>query len=354
MTYSLQKYSGRNTRHKCPKCGREHCFALYVDENNNPLDKSVGRCDHQESCGYHYKPKQFFADNTDKFKKDDWHSFRPIIQRPTAPKPLCTIPFEYVQRSCSPRNTFIEFLCSIIDRFQLESPNIERVMQDYCIGSTKDGRAIFWQIDAHKRVRTGKIIAYNANTGHRNKSVPPDWVHSRLKRDNKLPKDWELTQCLFGEHLLTIYPDKTVALVEAEKTAIICSALYPKYLWLSVGSVQNFSAAQGSKGLEMIRVLKGHKVVVYPDADGYDKWQEAAKNLKFFKCVVSDIIEKNATPEDLENKIDIADWLIRQLQKTPYKTVADELTNAEQILNMMIRENPALQDLIEAFDLSIV
>lgn len=120
-----------------------------------------------------------------------------------------------------------------------------------------------------------------------------------------------------------------------------------------MGSVQNFSATQGSKGLEMLRVLKGHKVVVYPDADGYDKWQEAAKNLKFFKCVVSDIIEKNATPKDREDKIDIADWLIRQLQKTPYKNVVDELTNAEQILNKMIRKNPVLQKLIEAFDLRI-
>lgn len=70
--------------------------------------------------------------------------------------------------------------------------------------------------------------------------------------------------------------------------------------------------------------LIARKGIVYPDADGYDKWLEAAKNLKFFKCVVSDIIEKNATPEDRKNKIDIADWLIRQLQKTPYKTDIDE------------------------------
>ena len=36
-----------------------------------------------------------------------------------------------------------------------------------------------------------------------------------------LPQEWELTQCLFGEHLLKKYPDKDIWLVEAKKTAII-------------------------------------------------------------------------------------------------------------------------------------
>lgn len=30
-TYSLQKYTGRNSRHTCPACGRKFCFTLYVD-----------------------------------------------------------------------------------------------------------------------------------------------------------------------------------------------------------------------------------------------------------------------------------------------------------------------------------
>lgn len=40
-----------------------------------------------------------------------------------------------------------------------------------------------------------------------------------MKRSGALPQDWELTQCLFGEHLLPQCPGRSVALVESEKTA---------------------------------------------------------------------------------------------------------------------------------------
>ena len=45
-----------------------------------------------------------------------------------------------------------------------------------------------------------------------------------MRRKGLLPEEWELSQCLFGEHLLSLYPDRTVALVESEKTAVICSS----------------------------------------------------------------------------------------------------------------------------------
>ena len=81
----------------------------------------------------------------------------------------------------------------------------------------------------------GKIIPYNPRTGHRIKdgSVPAAmWVHSRLKAQHQLPEDWTLSQCLFGEHLLPLCPDLPVALVEAEKTAVICSAVFPEFVSL--------------------------------------------------------------------------------------------------------------------------
>ena len=60
----LEKYSGRASRHKCPKCGDPHSFAYYLDGNTGqPIDKTVGRCNHESGCGYHYTPKQFFIDN---------------------------------------------------------------------------------------------------------------------------------------------------------------------------------------------------------------------------------------------------------------------------------------------------
>ena len=54
-----------------------------------------------------------------------------------------------------------------------------------------------------------------------------------MRRKGLLPEEWELSQCLFGEHLLSLYPDRTVALVESEKTAVICAGFIPEYVWLA-------------------------------------------------------------------------------------------------------------------------
>ena len=56
--YTLQKYKGTATRHTCPSCGDKRSFTYYVDESGTPLHPSVGRCNHESSCGYHYTPKE--------------------------------------------------------------------------------------------------------------------------------------------------------------------------------------------------------------------------------------------------------------------------------------------------------
>lgn len=56
-----------------------------------------------------------------------------------------------------------------------------------------------------------------------------------MKKAGQLPADWELSQCLFGEHLLALYPGKPMGLVESEKTAVIAAGLMPKYVWVATG-----------------------------------------------------------------------------------------------------------------------
>ncbi len=80
-------------------------------------------------------------------------------------------------------------------------------------------------------------MRYDSTTGHRLKGQAGaiDWVHSRMKKSGDLPQDWELTQCLFEEHLLTKHPEQPVAVVEAEKTAFVCSAFIPSFVWVATG-----------------------------------------------------------------------------------------------------------------------
>ena len=222
--YFLQPYKGFGSRLTCPACGEKHCFVLYVDKNGECLNEGVGRCNHESSCGYHYTPKQFFADNPTANSNWKENFFRIPQQniKSTVAKPICSILTEVVSRSVNSSidSDFTIFLASLIGR-----DNILKVIEDYQIGVTKNRDVIFYQIDKEGRCRTGKIMKYNRVTGKRvkdeNVGGKITWVHSVLKKsDNlklRLPDSWELTQCLFGEHLLKKYPFKNVAIVESEE-----------------------------------------------------------------------------------------------------------------------------------------
>lgn len=302
--YNLQKYRGMSSRYTCPSCGRPRCFTRYVDEEGKPLHETVGRCDHESSCGYHYTPKQFFADHPDLKPGKVWREDRPVWLDKERPKELCFIPFDMVTRSVrfNYDSDLVTFLRTVIDPVVLEG-----LIDDYRIGVTKSRATIFFQIDVQGRCRTGKIMMYNPESGHRIKD--PDvpgrvtWVHSMMKKAGMLPESWELSQCLFGEHLLPLYPDKPVGLVESEKTAVIAAGLMPKYLWLATGGKSCIN--------DRLNVLKGRKVIAFPDVDGFQEWTDKLANLSGLDITVSPLLQQAATAEDLAAHIDIADWLIR-------------------------------------------
>lgn len=200
------------------------------------------------------------------------------------------------------RSTLIEFLNTIFD-----PGTIETTIAQYHLGVTKDRSIIFFQIDTDGNCRTGKIMKYNEKTGHRIKdeSIPfrITWVHSILKSRGILPPSWQLTQCLFGEHLLLRYPDKKVALVESEKTAVICAALMPAYIWLATGGKTQLG--------DKLKVLTGREVIAFPDVDGYAVWKERLSMIQGVDIKVSDYLERNATEQDRQDHIDIADLLLR-------------------------------------------
>ena len=314
--YHLLKYAGPSSRLICPSCGRKRCFAPYVDKDNNIVGEEYGRCDHESSCGYvKYPPTE-----------KDWREWQPQPQRQySRPKPriivkpqppqepprgYCTIPVDIVQKCVrtKPLSDFLRFLLTIFDE-----DTVSRLVSEYFIGVTKAGDTIFFQMDIQGRCRTGKVMKYNPETGHRIKDLtartPITWVHSLLKQQGVLPREWELTQCLFGEHLLKKYPDKPVCLVEAEKTAVIASAIMPQCVWVAVGGKTQLG--------DKVEVLEGRKVIAFPDVDGYDKWVEKCSERPYLGIMVSDYLQKNATDEDKRTGADIADILIRWLQANP-------------------------------------
>ncbi len=61
---------------------------------------------------------------------------------------------------------------------------------------------------------------------------------------------------------------------------------------------------------DKFKVLKGRTVVLYPDVNAFDYWDEKAREFSHIATVeVSSLLEKIATPD--ESGWDIADYLLR-------------------------------------------
>lgn len=322
--YLLEPYKGMITRYVCPQCNKGKTLSLYIDtETGEHLQPSVGRCNRESNCGYHYTPKQYFQDNNISFDTPQPTAYK----RPVTPeqKPVSFIPVEILKASLKEHeaNHFVKFL---INLFGVDVTN--ELISQYFIATSKywNGATVFWQIDTQGKVRTGKVMLYSPTTGKRVKEPfnHINWVHTLLKQ-----QVFELKQCLFGEHLL-INKTKPVAIVESEKTAIIASVYLPQFIWLAVGSLNNLNA-------EKCSILNGRTVTLFPDLNGFEKWSSKAKEIsKLANFTVSDLLERKATEAEKQQGFDLADYLI----KYDYKAFAIPEPKPPQ-------PAPALQPLIE-------
>ena len=186
----------------------------------------------------------------------------------------------------------------------------------YRLGASRQGGVIFWQIDQEGRVRDGKVMYYRPDC-HRDKSKEhrPTWISTFLKRRDPFPDaPHETTHCFFGLHLIG-EREGDVAIVEAEKTAVILSELYPQYIWLAAGGL-------GEVQVDKFRPLRGRRVILFPDTDpdgtAYCRWYQAAEEVMrslFWEdsppIRVSPLLELHATPSQKSCKIDLVDYLFK-------------------------------------------
>ena len=74
-------------------------FVRYIDtETGEPLADDIGRCDREINCGYHKKPKDFFAEGNAKPAKGYWFPKKEFKQ-PARPSGFSTISPEIVEHS---------------------------------------------------------------------------------------------------------------------------------------------------------------------------------------------------------------------------------------------------------------
>lgn len=354
--FTLERYK-TGKRFTCPRCGQKREFARYIDTHTGEyLSSDVGKCNRESKCGYHYKPRTYFADNP-QFKTA--HTAHQKNGKKTNASRKALINKNVPQAIYEPRkaadfigknvlvdslanyeqNGFVQFLLSTF-----EQAAVLAVLRRYFIGTFQDGRTIFWQIDSRNRIRTGKLIRYDRETGKRRKNTT-NFVHAKLKEFGELPNDFELRQCFFGEHLLRLDPEKPLAIVEAEKTAVIAAMFFPQYVWLATAGKSNLKA-------EKLERFAGRKIVLFPDADAFDRWQTIAQETRGLglNVLVSDLIERHGTPEEKQNGFDLADYLLLSAKlklKQTNATIDRVLNDAELLteLEFICEERAAIMEI---------
>ena len=211
-----------------------------------------------------------------------------------------------------------------------------RIFDIYKVGTAKKwgGSTVYWQIDYNGNVRTGKIMLYDSETSHRIKEPRSyvTWVHTDLHYE-----EYNLKQCFFGEHLLSAYPNKSVAIVESEKSALIATHFMPDFVWLATGGMH------GCFKEDSVIVLKNRSVILCPDLGATEIWKGKIKLLSSIcsRVVISEKLEQCATDEQKKSGLDIADFLL--MNNTPM-----------MVLQKMIKRNPNLQKLIDCLGLELV
>lgn len=222
----------------------------------------------------------------------------PVTRRETKPEPYF-IPYEVMRASFTAyeRNSFALWLCWVFGE-----PKALELTMAYGIGTSKHwpGACVFWQIDGAGRIRRGKVMLYDSETGRRVKE-PGNMVagvHWLLKMADRKPEP-----CLFGLHLATADRSKPVAVVESEKSAIIGAGFVPEFVWLATGG-------KGCLNRAVIEPLRGRRIVLFPDLGAFDDWSERAAGWPSVE--VSPLLERRASAEDRTAGLDLADYLLRE------------------------------------------
>ncbi len=296
--YRYQLESHRLTGHQprkltCPHCGRRKCLVRYVDTQDgfSYVDDTVGKCDHQQSCGYHYTPSQYFHDKP---------LLRPasVARRDLPPTPIYT-PREHplialnptlVEKSLSTQSTFWQWVVGTVAPLTgATAADLRLVSEQYCLGATRQSDTIFWQIDEQRRVHTGHIMQYGPD-GHR--LGYQSWVHYLLQQQGALPADYQPPKCFFGQHLLALRPDDHVALVESEKTAVVMALAQKQLVWLA-------TAGCGGLTPEKTACLRGRRVLLFPDSGCLQKWRMQMELTEGISYTLSDLLESYPPNTDL-------------------------------------------------------
>lgn len=343
--FTFEPYKGPASKYTCPSCRNRRTFTRYVDTaTGEHLAEHVGRCDRQDKCGHHVKPRDYFAAGGER-PAGEWTP-------PPPPPELTGYRMSRAEVRATMGNAGVNNLLSYLGTV-LDPEQVKRTAWEYGVGTWTapgklHGACTFWQVDHAGEVRTAKVVQYDPNTGHRVKSAQ-HWTHSLA---GGIPEGFKLEQCLFGEHLLAKYPEAPVGIVEAEKTALIARLFVPEVIWVATGGLSELKVSK-------VLPLAGRNVTLWPDlGEGFTTWSAKALELEplFASLVVVDLLECVASAEEQVQGLDLADYLLsrgRSDSMEARQPPARPPTQAERKVLEWAAINPAIHGLIKELELDL-
>ena len=332
----------------CPYCGAKKHWQRYIDiETGEVLPEQHGRCDNEGKCGERVTPKQtgyakaiWEQEQGNRSElPNNWKPQRKKAMPQPTPEPVF-FDIETFKQTLEPeryeKNTFIQNLFYRV-QFPFVVDEVTKVIQLYRLGTvikgSWTGAVTLPYIDKKGFVRTIQVKKFDEQNHTTVQNKLDKVILSGLKKENRAVPEW-LTKhieygdeygyftCLFGEHLLSKYPNNPVALVEAPKTAIYGTLYFglpetpESLIWLAVFNKSSFTS---EKAFDKLKVLQGRFVYVFPDLskDGntFKEWETKAKEyesrLAGTRFIFSDLLEQLAPEQDKSEGKDIADYLIK-------------------------------------------
>jgi len=281
----------------CGKDNKDGKFVPYVGFENK------GYC---HSCGKTFLPELSMIDISNTRKPIQY--VKPKVQ---PKKKIDFIPESIFKkllidgRNLYNENHFIKWLCNTQrGEFAFDEKTINNLIESYYLANSYKykGWTLFPYIDINFNVRDIKAIDYNSNTGKRIAIKNGDTQNRCLFIGKEILNNQEANtdRCFYGEHLLK-GNCKIVMIFESEAIATYLAAFCPERICIATGGSNGFKWTDKEK----CKVLIGRKVVLYPDIDAHDSWEEKAEILRGYgiAVVVSCLLKNNTLKFAEQNRV---------------------------------------------------
>ena len=336
------------------------CFAC--DAKGGPLQfvKQIRNCDFPDAIRYLAKKYNIPVEGAEGIDA-------PTQRTPPPPLPTLFLPTEMVTRTLG-RDSALHSWLRNLPWSSRQAERVEQVLDEYQVGTTKQGFTVFWQIDDCGGIRTGHCMLYKSN-GHRyhddERAYNSDWTTAMLRREvvkdergypvrddagEPIPRypqydeeKVEMRQTLFGMHLLDKYPTADVHIVESEKTALVCAIYFgndDRQVWMACCGKYNLTAEKLAPIIQRRRVIALH-----PDKDGTDEWRAKLEQLDYRRAYINDAMMVLEWKEEDGPKADMADVIVRLLNE------GKRSSKVQRISDILPSISPAIAKTLDKLDL---